>query len=96
MPRELVQLRIIRDNKDLLLIDVVCRWSIWRIASHTIGYPSSLVDPDVVNIHANGEDEMFEILRLEVRRHPEVKDSVLGRSKNFGKVHPRIAHHRLL
>ena len=96
MPRGLVQLRIIQDNKDLLPIDIVRCWSTWRIARDTIGYPLSLVDPDVVNIHANREDEMFEILRLEVRRQSEVKDDVLGRNKNFGKVHTRIAHHRLL
>ena len=96
MPRGIVQLRIIHDSKDLLPIDVVRCWSIWRIARKTIGYPSSLVDPDVVNIHANREDEMFEILRLEVRRQSKVKDNVLGRNKNFGKVHPRIAYHWLL
>lgn len=95
MPRRFVQLHIIQDNKDLLPIDVVSCWSTWRIACNTIGYPSSLVDPDVVNIHANREDEMFEILRLEVRRQSKVKDNVLGRNKNFGKIHPRIAHHRL-
>jgi hypothetical protein len=94
--RDLVQLRIIQDNKDLLPIDVVRCWSTRRIARNTIGYPSSLVDPDVVNIHGSREDEMFPVLRLEVRRQSKVKDDVLGRDKIFGKVHPRIAHHRLL
>ena len=96
MPRRLVQLRIVQDNKDLLPIDVVSCWSIWRIARNTIFYASSLVDPDVVNIHDSRENEMLPILRLEIWRQSEVKDNVLSRDKNFGKVHSRITHHRLL
>lgn len=61
-----------------LPIDVVRCRSTWRIARNTIGYPSSLIDPDVVNIHGSREDEMFPVLRLEVRRQSEVKDNVLG------------------
>jgi hypothetical protein len=89
VPRGLIQLRIIQDNKDLLPIDVVRCWSTWRIARNTIGYTSSLVDPDVVNIHANREDEMFEILTLKVRRQSEVKDNVLGRDENLWQGTPK-------
>ena len=54
-------------GKGILPIDVVRRWPTWRIARNTIGYPLSLVDPHIVNIHTNRKDEMFEILLLEAR-----------------------------
>lgn len=77
------------------LVNVVCRWITRRIATDILR-SSSLIYSNVIDEHVGRKLQMREILVLERRRHPEIKNNILktNRLSQKNQLAPRANNPR--
>jgi len=57
--------------------NIVSSWTVRRIAGNPVFSPSSLIYTDIIDVHLGGEDEVFEIWKLEAICNRQIENNIL-------------------